>query len=154
MRPCPFPTNQMQISINSINGQCLLVVKIAQRLLVSGSKMDDQWPWRSQRSKMTITLKCNLCWPPALGLVGGAGHLQPPARPGCSQPSSQAGGLGAPWAVPSVCPHAQPWACAAVPPAERTHTSTHCCPPRSPMVAAKMRTAFCFHQANPHLLQL
>lgn len=71
---------QMQISINSINGQCLLAIKIAQRLLVSGSKMNDQWPWRSQRSKMTITLKCHLCRPPALGLA----ILQPPATAGCS----------------------------------------------------------------------
>lgn len=69
----PSPLNQMQISINSINGQCLLAIKIAQRLLVSGSKMDDQWPQRSQRSKMTITLKCNLCWPPAPDTEGGVG---------------------------------------------------------------------------------
>lgn len=44
LRLCPFPTNQMQISINSINGKCLQAIKMAQRLLVSGSKMDDQWP--------------------------------------------------------------------------------------------------------------
>lgn len=78
-----FPKNRMQISINSINGQCLLAIKIAQRLLVSGCKMDDQWPRRSQRSKMTITLKCNLCCPPAPGLGGGAGA----AGHQCSLPS-------------------------------------------------------------------
>lgn len=80
-KPASFPHKPAAISINSINGQCLLVIKIAQRLLVSGSKMDDQWPWRSQRSKMTITLKCNLHWPLAQGLVGGTdtdGHLLPP----------------------------------------------------------------------------
>lgn len=91
VRPCPFPTNQMQISINSINGQCLLAIKIAQRLLVSGSKMDGQWPRRSQRSKMTITLKCNLCRPPASGPAGGgraASHLQPHAN-GPARPSSR-----------------------------------------------------------------
>ena len=63
-RPCASSMNQMQSSINSINVQCLLAIKIAQSLLVSGSKMDDQWPWRSQRSKVTVTLKCNLCWSP------------------------------------------------------------------------------------------
>lgn len=80
-KPASFPHKPAAISINSINGQCLLVIKIAQRLLVSDSKMDDQWPWRSQRSKMTITLKCNLHWPLAHGLVGGTdtdGHLLPP----------------------------------------------------------------------------
>ena len=79
-KPASFPHKPAAISINSINGQCLLVIKIAQRLLVSDSKMDDQWPWRSQRSKMTITLKCNLHWPLAHGLVGGTdtdGHLLP-----------------------------------------------------------------------------
>ena len=76
------PWNQMQSSINSINVQRLLAIKIAQSLLVSGSKMDDQWPWRSQRSKVTVTLKCNLCWSPPHG----PGHLHPPAEPGSSQP--------------------------------------------------------------------
>ena len=77
---CASSMNQMQISINSINVQCLLAIKIAQSLLVSGSKMDDQWPRRSQRSKVTITLKCNLCRSPH-----GPDHLHPPARPGSSQ---------------------------------------------------------------------
>ena len=108
MRPCPFSTNQMQISINSINGQCLLAVKIAQRLLVSGSKMDDRWPGTSQRSKMTITLKCNLCWLPPKAWPSAASRqtglaLGPAAR----SASSLAGGLRASRAVPSGCPYSQ-----------------------------------------------
>lgn len=85
-RPRPFPTNQMQVSINSINGQCLLAIKIAQRLLVSSSKMDDQWPQRSQRSKMTITLKHSLCWPPAPASGGWGACCQPSAARPLSAP--------------------------------------------------------------------
>lgn len=110
-----FPTNRMQVSINSINGQCLLAIKIAQRLLVSGSKMDDQWPWRSQRSKMTITLKCNLCWPPAPGLGGGAAAASRQRSPAsqavvslaASSASSRAGGLWASWTILCRCPPRQ-----------------------------------------------
>lgn len=126
----PSPLNQMQISINSINGQCLLAIKIAQRLLVSGSKMDDQWPQRSQRSKMTITLKCNLCWPPAPDTEGGVGAADRQwslpnqaalshAASSAPQPGSRPSGIRG---CVSVSPYSQARGRCLCPSRQRTHT--------------------------------
>lgn len=126
---CPFPENQTQISINSINGQRLPAIKIAQRLPVSGSKMDDQWPWRSQRSKMTITLKCNLCRPPALRLGGGAAsaamHQARPPSATAWQRAFLDPGL---WGLPVHTP--EPWPEAAILPSREAAYFSIChCPP-------------------------
>lgn len=125
----PSPLNQMQISINSINGQCLLAIKIAQRLLVSGSKMDDQWPQRSQRSKMTITLKCNLCWPPAPDTEGGVGAADRQWSLPNQAALSHAAGLRASGAVCLSVHTLKPETGASVLPGkEPTRSSSHCCP--------------------------
>lgn len=139
----------MQISINAINGQCLLAIKTAQRLLVSGSKMDDQWPQRSQRSKMTITLKCNLCRPPAPGPSGWCRPCGPSASP-CqtrprsatlpAQPSSRADGLRASWAVRLSVHTPMPYCAAVLLGREPTHLSPQCCPSDIPCGAAKGQT--------------
>lgn len=131
----------MQISINSINGQCLLAIKTAQRLLVSGYKMDDQRPQRSQRSKMTITLKCNLCRPRAPGPSGWCRPCGPsavPAKPGHAQPlwqlSPAAGQMAFGHHRQCVClsilPSPSLFSC---PPRQRTHTFV---PPVLPLVTS------------------
>ena len=129
------PWNQMQSSINSINVQRLLAIKIAQSLLVSGSKMDDQWPWRSQRSKVTVTLKCNLCWSPPWAWPSAptcrTGQLSAlrPAHPGAWRAAFGPQGRGH-QAVPTPKP--------AVPPG-RTHMLLYPpLPPRHPTVVESL----------------
>lgn len=108
-------------------------------MLVSGSKMDDQWPQRSQRSKMTITLKCNLCGPspasplPPAGGAGAAGHGVPCSH--ChtrllsamlpAQPSTRAVAFG----HQGLCVCLSIWLSPSLVPVSSLAENPHICPP-------------------------